>query len=392
VNRRELLILLGYLGLLTLAVAGLYAGELFNPVPSLLLGRDSLAYHLAPRMALAGANPYDAEQFRAWQIGLGYPITEATLYFHYFPASLPLLGVLFQGGYEIAVARWFLLNLFFLAAGGYCTWLAFSRSTINGVGVLVLSLCFLPHLDLLFEGQVGGLLVAALGLTLLLAVRRQHFFSGIVVSILMLKPHLFVPLAAVVLLDAVSRKQLLGVCGFFGALLLTSVATELLMPGVHQEWLQSFAALPEFPRTAALASLFVAEGGSWSSPIVLGMSALGVVGSLLVYRQGSISPWLLGLFPMILSLSVLTAPRLWVSDQSVLVVVQVALVAILSRGRSPSEVLRVTVCFCILQLLCLLAAISGTMRVAENFWWFPFVMLGGVIVVTSYATKRETRR
>lgn len=92
-----------------------------------------------------GANPYDAATLRAWQIGLGYPITAATLYFHYLPASLPLFGVLLLGNYPTAVSSWFVVNGGLLLLGGYFTWLAYDREGLKPIVCFLVTLIFLPR-------------------------------------------------------------------------------------------------------------------------------------------------------------------------------------------------------------------------------------------------------
>lgn len=225
-----------------------------------VLGADFVCFYSAAKVALAGHAPL------AWDFGVLLPVQQAlfpayTGYgwpWFYPPPFLVLVTPLALLPYVAALAV-------FLGATGTAWWLTLRRAIGRpGAGWLVAAF---PGLWMCVAQGQNGLLTAALAAGSILALRRRPVLSGVLLGLLIIKPHLAV-LFAVALVAGRAWKTILVAAGT--ALAALGLSELVLGPGSVAAWLASMplasaateeGALPwaKMPSTFALLRLLGAS-------------------------------------------------------------------------------------------------------------------------------------
>jgi hypothetical protein len=225
-----------------------------------VLGADFVCFYSAAKVALAGHAPL------AWDFDVLLPVQQAlfpayTGYgwpWFYPPPFLVLVAPLALLPYVAALAV-------FLGATGTAWWLTLRRAIGRpGAGWLVAAF---PGLWMCVAQGQNGLLTAALAAGSILALRRRPVLSGVLLGLLIIKPHLAV-LFAVALVAGRAWKTILVAAGT--ALAALGLSELVLGPGSVAAWLASMplasaateeGALPwaKMPSTFALLRLLGAS-------------------------------------------------------------------------------------------------------------------------------------
>ncbi len=196
---------------------------------------DPIAYYSAQKLFFNGDNPYDINLIHHTQQALGCDISR----FIWNPPSLfiwlaPFLSFSIPNSLMILSISQILASLFL----AWCGWL-FSKSSKANLPVC-LSVPIIASISWWIErdtGQISTILTAVFALGLLLFVRSPSLFSGILLSISVIKPHLFfLPLAAIIFYSLFNKYYRVLV-GFALGILLSSGVAELWNPGITVAWL-----------------------------------------------------------------------------------------------------------------------------------------------------------
>ena len=156
--------------------------------------RDFVAYYATGRQLVQHADPYDPGAMRSIERASGLSV-EGVLLMRNPPWGLPLAYPLGFLGVRVAAVFWSLILIACLLIPVHLI-RQMHDSPPNHIHWLALS--FTPALMCLTMGQTS--LFALLGLTLFLRYHRAHpFGAGAALWFCMLKPHLFLPFAVVVL-------------------------------------------------------------------------------------------------------------------------------------------------------------------------------------------------
>ncbi|MCB0323690.1 MAG: DUF2029 domain-containing protein [Bdellovibrionales bacterium] len=301
---------------------------------------DFLQYWTAGRLALSGANPFDALAVSRVQQGVG--LDGSIILMRSPPWTLLWVAPLLLLPFEGAALMWLGLNMLMIVA----TAIVISRlSVYRSPSLLSLGLgtaFFYPLWESLMLGQFSILLMLFIATALFAADRERPFLGGLLLAPLAIKPHLFVLLGVGALVWATTHRRpsiVLGaVCGFG----ITLAGTAALSPALMGQWFESL-----FSATRLAGAVPVREWVTATLP--------GAVRLLLYRTTGSASLWplwwcpvagllLLALtlrwrslplswalfFPPLLCLSVFFAPYGWLFDQAVLLPLQLILL-----GRLP---------------------------------------------------------
>jgi Glycosyltransferase family 87 len=202
--------------------------------------RDFVSYWASGQLFVHHQNPYDAGAIRQLELAHGFSPDRQVLIVRNPPSALVLVAPLGFLSYRAAALVWSLLlagcwiasiRILFLIQGR-----PDARLRVLGYPVprwLVLSL-FAPALLCILAGQTG--LFALLGVVLFLRFHpSQPFLAGVALWLCALKPHLFLPFAAILLLWIIVSQSYAVIAGTVAALGASSALAFLVD---HSAWSQ----------------------------------------------------------------------------------------------------------------------------------------------------------
>jgi hypothetical protein len=195
--------------------------------------RDFYEYWSAATLTVRGENPYGAADILQLERSAG--ANNTVPFITYSPPTI--LWLVVPMGYikaKDAALVWLTFLLASLAASIWMLWVLGGRP--RG-GLYLLSLCYLPALYCIATGQIGIFLL--LGVTLFLRFHESRpFVAGAALLLCQMKPHLFLPLALVLLLWIVHRKSYRILFGFALVLVTVNAIALLFDSRVWLQWEQ----------------------------------------------------------------------------------------------------------------------------------------------------------
>ena len=299
---------------LALAVTILYIFAV--PVAGKLsANRDFLSYWATGRQLVHHGNPYDRDAIWALEHAAGLD-PRTVLIMRNPPWALPLAYPLGLLPLRLAGILWTLLLL---------TCLLVSIRLLHELHgsppnrIHWLGFAFTPAIICLTMGQTS--LLALLGLVLFLRFHRCHpFLAGAALWLCALKPHLFLPFAAVLAAWIVVSRSYKLLAGFSVALAFTSAIAFLIDPSAWPDYtrlMRSPSVENQF--IPCLADVF----RHWLHPHAIWLqylpAALACLWALFYFqRRRAHWDWLTGSSPLIL-VSLLAAPYSWLYDQCLVI-------------------------------------------------------------------------
>jgi hypothetical protein len=333
---------------------------------------DFIQYWSSRQLLLRGENPYDPALLHAVERAQGLP-DDVPIMMWNPPWLVMLLSPALSFDFLTSCAVWLGVSIAFIAIAGFLA----ARTYVPGVRpepiVVAAMFLFEPHLSSIRFGQLGILYALCVAAFLYGARRNDAMIMGLSLVPLTVKPHLFylafVFLAYWVIVDRKWKVVVWGAIGF--AVLLA--ATELSYPRAIARWLEALTTQP--PMHWAVGTLvgivrtFVFEVTGevvhWPLIAIPGLTTAAFVAWLAIVRP---DPDVLWRLPAVLGLSLFTAPYGWLFDQAQLVVIQVGLVALVSRPQTPPAVRRpVLLSLVLVQFLTELQNILGF---RDHRWFF----------------------
>jgi len=301
---------------------------------------DFIQYWSSRQLLVRGENPYDPALLYEIERAQGLPDPVPIMMWNP-PWLVMLLSPVLSFGFLTSCAVWLGVSIVLIAISGFLA----ARTYVPGMRPppLVIAAMFLfePHLSSIRFGQLGILYALCVAAFLWGARRNDPMTMGLSLVPLTVKPHLFylafVFLAYWVLVERKWKVVLWAAVGF-GVLL---VATELSYPHAIARWVEALATKP--PMHWAVGTLvgivrtlvfsLTGEVVQWPLAVIPGITTAAFVAWLAFVRPDPDVIWRL---PAVLGLSLFTAPYGWLFDQAQLVVIQVGLVALVSRpGTTP---------------------------------------------------------
>ncbi len=288
-------------------------------------------------------NPYDGEATLALERSLGYPADSQALIVRNPPSALLLVAPFGLIGFRIAALIWSLLLLGCWVGSARLLWTIQDpperRCAVLGYSLSpgLVPLLFAPALACVFFGQTA--LLALLGLALFLRFHGSHpFLAGVSLWLCALKPHLFLPFAAVLILWIIVSRSYAVLAGGVLALGATSIAVAFLDP---QAWSQ----YAQMMRTAGLAREFIpcvsialrfaiSPNSTWLQYVP---AAAGCVWAVQFYWKRRVEWNWVQHGPLIVLVSMLLSPYAWLTDQVLALpaLLQAALRTSFSQPASP---------------------------------------------------------
>jgi hypothetical protein len=244
------------LGVAIILLAGGMMLNRFYTDPAFLPPDDFLQYWAAGRLNATGGDPYDADQLLTLQREAGRPADKPAVLMWNPPWVLTLAMPFGMLPARTAQLLWLLAQLAILVWTSDRFWSAFGGEAKNRPWIWGGAIAFHPLMYLVFAGQSSGWLLLGLAGLVANADRRM----AMLLPFLAVKPHLFVPIWFVLLLEAFRTKRgrdmlAIGIAVGLAATLLPVLAN----PDV---WQQYFAAMNR-PVDAAHSPL-----SGWKSPLI----------------------------------------------------------------------------------------------------------------------------
>lgn len=300
-------ILLAGLSLLT----GIFAVSL---TPQNAATRDFIGYWAAGQQIVHHANPYDLDAtLRLEQAaGLGnlqVKITPSP------PIGLALVVPLGFFGAKNGLVFWLIAEIVCLAAAVSILWILAGRpaSRIHLLGFL-----FPPAIACIMAGQIG--IFCLLGITLFLWLHpTRPFLAGVALLPVSFKPHLFLPVALVLLIWVIAQKRFALLAGFCAAL---AASYAIVLAFDRRAWPQYIVMLHSnlmqgrfAPTLSAYLRLDLAPSAAWLEYLPTFLACLWAIAYFFTRR--SRWSWLdHGL--LVLLVSLVCAPYAWFTDEAVL--------------------------------------------------------------------------
>lgn len=278
--------------------------------------RDFVQYWVVGQLLVHGENPYGIEGNSRLERSIGvhrnYPgfnIAPNPPVIFWLTLPLGLVGI------RTAAIFWLLLLLVGLAASIRMIWVLNGRP---GGGLYLLGLCFTPVIYCVMIGQLGILLLLCVTAFLLLHNSRP-FAAGAVLAFCMVKPHLFLPLGAVLILWGLQRRSYRLLMGFAAALAATVAIAFWLDPHAWGQWAELMRSLALIDRPVPTLSRWfrrmVDEPATWVQfvPEIAGC----LWGAWYFWTRRARWNWMdEGLLLTIVSVG--CAPFAWVTDEALL--------------------------------------------------------------------------
>jgi hypothetical protein len=317
-----------------IVVAGFFlvAGILFFGLSNKsAANRDFIEYWAAGQQLVHGANPYDGAAVLRLERTVGFDGDKPKITFSppvAFFLVLPLGFVSAKSG----MILWSLALLTSLSISNWILWILNGRP---GSRYHLLGYLFAPVLACQMAGQLGTFLL--LGVVLFLYFHKSRpYLAGAALLPCVLKPHLFLPLAIVLLLWAIDRKAYRILVGFAATLAASCALTlcfDIHLWSQYSQMLSTTGVLDAFvPTLSAMFRLLVDRNAVWLQFLP---EAAGCVWAIWYFwtRRSRWSWTDQGL--LLLLVSAACTPYAWFSDEAMLLpAVLAALYRVVDSGRS----------------------------------------------------------
>jgi hypothetical protein len=293
---------------------------------------DFVSYWTAGHQLLNHSNPYDGAAILNAELGAGFPHDAQVLVMRNPPWALGLVLPLGLLGVRIGSAVWTLALIGCLIASVRMTaeLLGDAKSRLHLFGY-----AFAPALLCVLAGQSS--LFALLGLVLFLRWHRTRpLAAGAATYLCTLKPHLFLPFAAALLLWIAATRSYRLLAGFVATLATASLLATWFDPAVwthYRQMMQSSGIATEFIACPAVALRFaIHQQAVWLQYVPV---ALGCAWAVFYFaRHRAKWDWLEhGGVLVLVSLTV--SPYAWVTDQAIALP---ALTLATQRWASPGQI------------------------------------------------------
>ncbi len=344
---------------------------------------DFIQYWSSFQLYQEGKNFYDPTLLLQIERSVGYNQSKPMMMW-LGPWAMVLLKPILSADFNLATRLWFILNIFFCLGAGALTWAAVSAKDNLLVFSLVAAMMFFPTWATLQYGQIS-LLVAfgAAGFFWALSTRR-YFLAGLFAVLLTLKPHLFYLVIIVCAWWIISERQWKIVYSFFlffGVLLLVTFFDS---PQAIYYWVDSLVHPPEGAvntsqwKVATLVGFVRVMLEKYfdihtfiPSLLIPSATAICVLWYLIIRRPTIV--WAT-LFPPLLCLSLATSFYGWMFDQSLLLILQIAILGIVFEDGISSK-RRSLILLSLFILQCVAYIHSHFALYLHELFWFPLVML-----------------
>ena len=311
-----------------------YALKTLNDSKDLWSKQDFRQYWSAGKLLLNNQNPYSFSGNESFQSA----ISGLTLVTFVPPWAILWLSPLSFLPFCISEFVWLTTNIVFLFVSGYILWVLniqyITREDIFYLPPLwsfLLFGTFYPGLYCLKMGQASIVLLFGMSLFLYFRRRNNFYISGICLSALLIKPHLFSLLWVGIAYEALRRRNWDTILGI-ATILLASICTVILLhPSIFIDYFE-YVRQPKYvwPENVSIGGFLGAMGyheNSINAPatnasfIPVLIACLFFIIHLKKRKDFSLNENL----PIVISLSIFVTPYGWVTDQVLLLFPYIAI-------------------------------------------------------------------
>ncbi|MCB0359936.1 MAG: DUF2029 domain-containing protein [Bdellovibrionales bacterium] len=346
---------------------------------------DFVAYFTSFLQFSSGGNPYDVDALGALQHKLHGYTPRGVLPLWYPPWALVLFWPILAHSWHVSLALWLSLSTFCAFFTVRCCYnlldISFEDSAHHRA---YLAWIIFPVVAVLYFAQVGLFLTAALSAFLVLQKQRRDVLAGMVLVMLSVKSHLFLPLTPLLVAWIVNqRRYMIALVSVITLAALTCLA-ELQAPGCMRDWIH-ISKIPLLQmKTATLAglcgdvlSIAIGDDPRLGPLIILPIFLIplfGFLGSLFlaIKNRNEILPE--RSIHQVVCLSVFLAPYAWIHDYALLLIPYTMLLANERQRVWGNSATRVSIAAQIAAFL------GAPLWLAHpvTFCWYPCVILFAV--------------
>jgi hypothetical protein len=278
--------------------------------------RDFVEYWSTSQLLASHANPYDGVSLLAMERSIGLPADVTVMVLPNPPIALLFVAPLHYLPPATALLLWCFALLLCLAISITAVRRLHSRS---GSGLDLLGYSFAPALCCLLMGQMSMLVLLGLALFLYWNNTRP-FAAGCALCLCVLKPHLLLPFAIVLLIWAVQTRKYKLLAGSAIGLALTVMAVIALDHHAFAEYsaMMTAARVDRTPIPCLSNALrrAIAPDAMWLQYLP---AALGSIWALEYYRRHRTSWDWASHGSLLVLVSFVVAPYSWLTDQVILI-------------------------------------------------------------------------
>jgi Glycosyltransferase family 87 len=354
----SLVVLLGVLCLILLLFSN----------PNIRPPDDFVAYWAAGRVWSAGGNPYDPDailpiqQLANWQESVPYRVW-------YPPWFIPLLAPLGLMPYMLGRFLWFLLTFAALLLSSLWLWQMFGGDYRRRYAAALVALTFWPTVIGWKTGQISAfILLGVVGFLRYVELRRD-LLAGTYLALACLKPHLiYLFLMATALWSVVERRwKILAAAAtcLIGSVVIASavrpsIVADFVSVALHDPPMQAVSTLGMALR------LGVERATATDFYLLLWVPSLcGLVWFVTRWRGIRDGGWRRRA-PILLLVSVCTAPWAWIYDQVVLLVAVMQVTLLVLNGQIPFARAGIVASYALLMAV----IIWMNVHAVDAFWYF----------------------
>ena len=305
-----------YLGASICLILIFWLGTKIVGAPKWIQIDDYVEYWSAGQLNLYGGNPYSPEQLLPLQLDTGRTFGVPVMMWN--PPWMMLISMPFSViSYPISRVMWIIFFVILIIFSVNMTWQTFGGDRKFRWIAWLVGLSFLPILEALKTGQTGPLLLLGAAGYLYFVKQNKLWLAGVLLSLLMIKPHILYLVLFSVLLWSIYEKQYRILLGMGFALIFATLIAWIANPNVIQQY---FFAIANYPPQ------------DWATPTIGGIVRF-LAGPDLFWLQ-FLPPLLGGIWlftywfrnrnnwdwieqtPLIILVSIFTAAYGWTSDQS----------------------------------------------------------------------------
>ena len=371
---------------------------LFGKFPPNSAGtRDFIQYYSSLRSVQRGENPYDPKLLKAEQERLGSRSGKAVVMWNP-PWTLVFFAPLAMLSFENAAALWFGLNLILPLLISSFIWGTLNQARPPPVACLAASYLFYPLLGTLYWGQLSGFVCLGIAGFLWAIQNSRPLAAALFFTIASVKPHISFLFFAGFFIYEISEKRWRTLLSCSLAFLTLLALSQLIVPEGLENWYTALTSSKTSAlhvqhsnwKNASLASaLRLAQlslsGELVSWPLWL-LPTAGFLGVLYYFAAAKNIYWPT-CAPILVGLSLITAPYGWLYDQYSLVIGQVVLVSLMYSEKLPLKKKQTNYLLLIgLQAITICLALC-CLKYQHNYFWFPPAFL-----IVYFLSLRTTKR
>jgi len=274
--------------------------------------RDFICYWTSGQLLLHGVDPYSPDAIMRLERSQGYR-PEKAMILRNPPLAVPLLIPLGLLSFKLANVVWLFLIVSSIAVSIHLLRELHGDLTSR---THLLGYAFAPTLICVSAGQIVAFALFGIVVFLLL-YKGRPFVAGVALSVCLIKPHLLLPFGVALLLWILFQRQTRVALGMFTGMLTASAIATAIRPSIWMDYFSMMrnAALDQefMPTPSTFFRLAIHPAWVWLQIVPAVLGCLWAAWYYLEHREGW--TWAGHNGYLLILVSLLVAPRAWVTDE-----------------------------------------------------------------------------